>query len=99
MAVLRRGEVWRIRAARERLGLVISSDVYNGTDIPVVLVAEVVDAKHLRDSPLAVEFDDYVVMPDRLSAPMKKWFVECVDVADTETMRKVSRALRIIQEL
>jgi len=39
------------------------------------------------------------VMPDRLSAPMKKWFTECVDVADTDTMNRVSRALRIIQDL
>jgi mRNA interferase MazF len=30
---------------------------------------------------------------------MKKWFTECIDVADTETMRRVSRALRTIQDL
>ena len=30
---------------------------------------------------------------------MKKWFTECVDVADTETMQRVGRALRILQEL
>ena len=41
--VLRRGEIWRINGARERLGLVISSDVYNGTDVPIVIVAEVVE--------------------------------------------------------
>ena len=33
--MLRRGEIWRIEGARERLGLVISSDVYNGTDVPI----------------------------------------------------------------
>jgi mRNA interferase MazF len=38
-------------------------------------------------------------MPDRLSSPMKKWFTECVDVADSGTMFQVSRALRIIQDL
>jgi mRNA interferase MazF len=97
--VLRRGEIWRIEGARERLGLVISSDVYNGTDVPIVVVAEVVAEELLRDSPLAVAMDRYVVMPDRLSAPLKKWFVECVDVADTDTMRKVARALLIIQDL
>ncbi|MEV6801221.1 type II toxin-antitoxin system PemK/MazF family toxin [Micromonospora rifamycinica] len=97
--VLRRGEVWRIEGARERLGLVVSSDVYNSTDVPIVIVAEVVETALLRDSPLAVPMGANVVMPDRLSAPMKKWFTECVDVADTETMRRVTRALRILQEL
>ncbi|MBM7082480.1 MULTISPECIES: type II toxin-antitoxin system PemK/MazF family toxin [Micromonospora] len=97
--VLRRGEVWRIEGARERLGLVISSDVYNSTDVPIVIVAEVVETALLRDSPLAVPMGGNVVMPDRLSAPMKKWFTECVDVADTETMQRVTRALRILQEL
>ncbi|MEJ3743738.1 type II toxin-antitoxin system PemK/MazF family toxin [Actinomycetes bacterium KLBMP 9797] len=97
--MLRRGEVWRVEGARERLGLVISSDVYNSTDVPIVLVAEVVEADLLRDSPLAVPMGQYVVMPDRLSSPMKKWFTECVDYADTDTMNKVSRALRILQDL
>lgn len=97
--MLQRGEIWRIVGHRERLGLVISSDVYNGTDVPIVLVAEVVEEELLRDSPLAVTMGEYVVMPDRLSSPMKKWFTECVDVADTDTMNRVSRALRIIQDL
>jgi mRNA interferase MazF len=97
--VLRRGEIWRIEGVRERLGLVISSDVYNSTDVPIVIVAEVVEEELLRDSPLAVAMGDYVVMPDRLSSPMKKWFTECVDVADTETMLRVSRALRILQNI
>jgi mRNA interferase MazF len=97
--VLRRGEVWRIEGARERLGLVISSDVYNSTDVPIVIVAEVVDEELLRDSPLAVRMGNLVVMPDRLSSPMKKWFTECVDVADTDTMFRVSRALRILQDI
>jgi mRNA interferase MazF len=96
--LLRRGEIWRIKGARERLGLVISSDVYNGTDVPIVLVAEVVEEEALRDSPLAVPMGPWVVMPDRLSSPMKKWFTECVDYADTDTMNRVSRALRIILE-
>ena len=96
---MQRGEIWLIEGARRRLGLIISSDVYNGTDVPVVLVAEVVEKGRLRDSPLSVETGDYMVMPDRLSSPMKKWFVEQVDVADTATMRQVSRALRILQEL
>ena len=30
---------------------------------------------------------------------MKKWFTECVDVADTDTMLRVGRALRILQQL
>lgn len=97
--MLRRGEIWRIEGARERLGLVISSDVYNGTDVPIVIVAEVVSADLLRDSPLAVPMDGLIVMPDRLSSPMKKWFTECADVADTDTMNRVSRALRILQGL
>lgn len=97
--MLRRGEIWRIEGHRERLGLVISSDVYNSTDVPIVIVAEVVEEELLRDSPLAVAMGEYVVMPDRMSSPMKKWFTECVDVADTATMRQVSRALRIIQDL
>ncbi|EEP71699.1 hypothetical protein MCAG_02026 [Micromonospora sp. ATCC 39149] len=97
--MLRRGEVWRISGARERLGLVISSDVYNSTDVPIVIVAEVVEAALLRDSPLAVPMGGYVVMPDRLSSPMKKWFTECVDAADTDTMQGVARALRILQQL
>jgi mRNA interferase MazF len=96
---VQRGEIWLIEGARQRLGLIISSDVYNSTDVPVVLVAEVVEKGRLRDSPLSVETGDYVIMPDRLSSPMKKWFVEQVDVADTATMRQVSRALRIIQDL
>ena len=97
---MRRGEIWLIEGARERLGLIVSSDVYNGTDIPVVLVAEVVEKDKLRDSPLAVPAgDEYTIMPDRLSAPMKRWFKERVDVADTDTMRRVSRALRILQDL
>jgi mRNA interferase MazF len=97
--MLRRGEIWRIRGARDRLGLVISSDVYNSTAVPIVIVAEVVEEAMLRDSPLAVPMGDYLVMPDRLSSPMKKWFTECVDVADTDTMLRVSRALRILQNL
>jgi mRNA interferase MazF len=96
---VRRGEVWLIKGARERLGLVVSSDVFNSTDVPVVIVAEVTDRAELRDSPLAVELDEYVVMPDRLSSPLKKWFVELVSVADTGTMQRVSRALRILQDL
>ncbi|MGH3736128.1 MAG: type II toxin-antitoxin system PemK/MazF family toxin [Micromonosporaceae bacterium] len=97
---MRRGEVWLIKGVRERLGLVISSDVFNGTDVPVVIVAEVTERDELRDSPLAVELDeDYYVLPDRLFSPLKKWFREQVTVADTETMRQVSRALRILQEL
>lgn len=97
--MLRRGEIWRIEGARERLGLVISSDLYNSTDVPIVIVAEVVEEELLRDSPLAVTMGDYVIMPDRLSSPMKKWFTECVDVTDTETMFRVSRALRILQNI
>src|SRR5918997_426334 len=64
-------------AAVGRAGLVISSDVYNSTDVPIVIVAEVVQEELLRDSPLAVAMSGYVVMPDRLSSPMKKWFTEC----------------------
>jgi mRNA interferase MazF len=30
---------------------------------------------------------------------MKKWFTDLVDVADTDTMRRVARALKIIQDL
>jgi mRNA interferase MazF len=96
---VRRGEVWIIRGARERLGLVISSDIFNDTEVPVVIVAEVTDRAELRDSPLAVGLGDYVVMPDRLSSPLKRWFVERVEVADTDTMLRVSRALRILQDL
>ncbi|MEW2144775.1 type II toxin-antitoxin system PemK/MazF family toxin [Micromonospora vinacea] len=97
--MLRRGEIWRIEGARERLGLVISSDVYNSTDVPIVIVVEVVEESLLRDSPLAVSMGRYVVMPDRISSPMKQWFTECVDVADTDTMLRVGRALRILQQL
>jgi mRNA-degrading endonuclease toxin of MazEF toxin-antitoxin module len=96
---VRRGEVWIIRGARERLGLVISSDIFNDTEVPVVIVAEVTDRAELRDSPLAVGLGDYVVMPDRLSSPLKRWFVERVAVADTSTMHQVSRALRILQDI
>ena len=96
---MRRGEVWVIRGARERLGLVISSDIFNETEVPVVIVAEVTDRAELRDSPLAVGLGDFVVMPDRLSSPLKRWFVERVEVADTDTMHRVSRALRILQDL
>jgi mRNA interferase MazF len=99
LAAVRRGEVWLIKGARERLGLIISSDVFNGTDVPVVIVAEVTDQGELRDSPLAVELDDYVIMPDRLSSPLKRWFVERVAVADTSTMHQISRALRILQDI
>ncbi|HEX6970407.1 MAG TPA: type II toxin-antitoxin system PemK/MazF family toxin [Micromonosporaceae bacterium] len=97
--MLRRGEIWRIEGARTRLGLVISSDLYNSTDVPIVIVAEVVEAELLRDSPLAVPLGEYMIMPDRISSPMKQWFAERVDVADTDTMFRVSRALRILQEL
>jgi mRNA interferase MazF len=97
--VQRRGEIWRINGARERFGLVISSDLYNSTDVPILIVAEVVESDLLRDSPLAVTMGSYVVMPDRLSSPMKKWFTEMVEVADSDTMFRVSRALRILQNL
>jgi mRNA interferase MazF len=97
--VLRRGEIWRIEGARERLGLVISSDVYNSTDVPIVVVAEVVEEEELRDSPLAVAMGEFVIMPDRVSSPMKRWFTDMVDVVDTDTMNRVGRALRIIQDL
>ncbi|MGH3728155.1 MAG: type II toxin-antitoxin system PemK/MazF family toxin [Micromonosporaceae bacterium] len=96
---MRRGEVWLINGTRERLGLIISSDVFNGTDVPVLMVAEVTERDELRDSPLAVELDDYYVLPDRLSSPLKRWFTEKVTVADTGTMHLVSRALRILQDL
>ena len=97
--MLHRGEIWRIEGARERLGLVISSDVYNGTDVPIVIVAEVVEEEELRDSPLAVAMGEFVIMPDRVSSPMKRWFTDMIDVADTDTMNRVGRALRIIQDL
>lgn len=97
--MLRRGEIWRIEGARERLGLVISSDVYNSTDVPIVVVAEVVEEEELRDSPLAVSMGEFIIMPDRVSSPMKRWFTDMVDVADTDTMNRVGRALRIIQDL
>jgi mRNA interferase MazF len=96
---VRRGEVWVIRGARERLGLIISSDIFNETEVPVIIVAEVTDRTELRDSPLSVGLGDYVVMPDRLSSPLKRWFAERVDVADADTMQRVSRALRILQDL
>jgi mRNA interferase MazF len=97
---VRRGEVWLIKGGRDRLGLVISSDVFNGTDVPVVIVAEVISHDAMRDSPLAVDLGEgYVVMPDRLSSPLKRWFTERVTVADSTAMYKVSRALRILQEL
>jgi mRNA interferase MazF len=96
---VRRGEVWLIKGARERLGLIVSSDIFNETEVPVLIVAEVTDRGELRDSPLAVPLGRYVVMPDRLSSPLKRWFVERVDVADVETMHRVSRALRILQDL
>jgi mRNA interferase MazF len=96
---VRRGEVWLIKGARERLGLIISSDVFNSTAVPVVIVAEVTEQDALRDSPLAVELDEYYVLPDRLSSPLKRWFDEKITVADTDTMNQVSRALRILQEL
>lgn len=97
---MRRGEIWLIKGSRERLGLIISSDVFNSTEVPVLIVAEVTNRAELRDSPLAVELDDdYLVMPDRLSSPLKRWFDECVGVADTDAMRKVSRALKILQDL
>jgi mRNA interferase MazF len=96
---VRRGEVWLIKGARERWGLIVSSDVFNSTEVPVVIVVEVTDREELRDSPLAVDLDEYVVMPDRLSSPLKRWFVERVAVADTSTMHRVSRALRILQDL
>ena len=97
--MLRRGEIWRIEGARERLGLVISSDVYNSTDVPIVVVAEVVEEEELRDSPLAVSMGELIIMPDRVSSPMKRWFTDMVDVADADTMNRVGRALRIIQDL
>lgn len=97
--MLRRGEIWRIEGARERLGLVISSDVYNSTDVPIVIVAEVVQEEELRDSPLAVTMGELIIMPDRVSSPMKRWFTDMVDVADADTMNRVGRALRIIQDL
>ncbi len=97
--MLRRGEIWRIDGARSRLGLVVSSDVYNSTGVPIVIVAEVVEEQLLRDSPLAVTMGEYVVMPDRLSSPMKKWFTERVGVADSDTMSRVGRALRILQDI
>jgi mRNA interferase MazF len=100
---LLRGEVWRIEGSRDRLGLVISSNVYNRTTVPVVNVAEVVVEEELRDAPLAIPISlgatEYVVMPDRMSAPMKRWFTNYVGTVDVDTMRKVSRALRIIEDL
>jgi mRNA interferase MazF len=96
---VRRGEVWLINGARERLGLIVSSDIFNDTEVPVMIVAEVTDRAEFRDSPLSVALGPYVVMPDRLSSPLKRWFVERVDVADTHTMQRVSRALRILQDL
>ncbi|WP_199736125.1 type II toxin-antitoxin system PemK/MazF family toxin [Micromonospora sp. HM5-17] len=99
VGLLRRGEIWRIEGARSRLGLVISSDIYNSTEVPIVIVAEVVEEQLLRDSPLAVAMGEHVVMPDRLSSPLKKWFTERVGVADSDTMSRVSRALRILQDL
>jgi mRNA interferase MazF len=38
-------------------------------------------------------------MPDRLSSPLKRWFTEQVTVADSSAMHKISRALRIPQDL
>ena len=55
---MRRGEVWLIRGARERLGLIISSDIFNETEVPVLIVAEVTDRAELRDLPLSVGLGD-----------------------------------------
>ena len=96
---MRRGEIWRIHGARDRLGLVLSSDLYNSTDVPIVVVVVVVEEETLRDSPLAVPMGDLVIMPDRLSSPMKKWFTDLIDVADADIMNRVARALKIIQDL
>jgi mRNA interferase MazF len=51
---------WYGKDARERLGLIISSDVFNNTDVPVVIVAEVTDRAELRDSLLS---DDAAGLP------------------------------------
>ncbi|WP_327043371.1 hypothetical protein [Micromonospora ureilytica] len=96
---MRRGQIWLIRGARERLGLVISSDVYNSTDTPVVIVAEVVPAALLREEIFPIRFGDYYIMPSRLSSPMRKWLHQVVDVADPITMSRCGRALRILEEI
>jgi DNA segregation ATPase FtsK/SpoIIIE, S-DNA-T family len=98
-----RGQIWNIEGARRRMGLILSPDVYNGTDVPVVIAAEVVEEKDVRDSPLAIALEvgdlRLVAMVDRLSSPMKKWLTTLVADVDSGTMRQVSRAIRIIEDL
>ena len=98
MGVLRKGEIWLVDGPRgKRLRLIISGDLFNATDVPVVLVAEVVEGEVLRDSPLAFPAGvDRTVLPDRLNWTTKSWLVERVDVLDADAVAHLDRALRVI---
>jgi mRNA interferase MazF len=98
-----RGEVRRSADRRrgEGLCLVTSSDIYNATDVPIVIVAEIV-TKQVRDSPVAVPIDEPVVgwiYPDRLSWVPKDWLEESLGRVREGSMAKVEHGMRAVLSL
>lgn len=100
---MRRGEVRRYsgRVRGEGLRLVISSDIYNATDVPIVVVAEIV-TENVRDSPVAVPIDTPVtgwIYPDRLTWLLKEWMEDSLGTISDGSMAKVDQAIRSVLNL
>lgn len=100
---MRRGEVWRYepvapRPRQSTLRLIVSSDIVNEVDLPVVLALHVVNED--PDSLLAVRVGDHGWARAMSVEPvMRRRLVEQVGVADLETMDGVNAALRAVQDL
>ncbi|HSV65743.1 MAG TPA: hypothetical protein VLJ59_07540 [Mycobacteriales bacterium] len=101
---MRRGQIWRYdpvvaRPGASTLRLIVSADVVNvNGELPVVLAVHLV-----TDDPgslLAVRVGEHGwARALSIEPAMRRRLVELVDTADTETMERISSALRAVQDL
>ena len=100
---MRRGEVWRYepvaaRPGQSTLRLIVSSDIVNEVDLPVVLALHLVDED--PDSLLAVRVGEHGWARAMSIEPvMRRRLVERVGAADPDAMDGVNAALRAVQDL
>jgi mRNA-degrading endonuclease toxin of MazEF toxin-antitoxin module len=100
---VRRGDVWRYepaapRPGQSRLRLIVSSDIVNEVDLPVVLALHLVDED--PDSLLAVRVGEHGWARAMSIEPiMRRRLIERVGAADLDTMDGVNAALRAVQDL
>jgi mRNA-degrading endonuclease toxin of MazEF toxin-antitoxin module len=100
---VRRGEVWRYepvaaRPGQSALRLIVSSDVVNEVDLPVVLAIHLVDED--PDSMLAVRIGEHGwARAMSIEQVIRRRLVERIGAADSNAMDGVNAALRAVQDL